>query len=576
MTSPREHPVDGLPDALPSDLASAHATILAQREMLAEREAALSEAQKEAKIRALEIERLKLQLAKARRERFGQSSERGKLLVEQLELAIEDLEETQAEEETKAEIAAPEPAKAPRRRAPRGPRKLPDNLPVERIVEPAPCVCGKCGGARLRKLGEVVSKTRECGPRRWKLIERVREKFACRDCEGVTEPPAPSHPIPRGFAGPSLLAMILVGKFGDHLPLNRQSAAFAREGIELDVSTLADWVGGCVAALDPILAELRRHVLAAERLHVDDTTVKVLAKTKTRTGRLWVYVRDDRPFGGQGPPAALYDYSPTRHGEHPRKILVAWSGVMQADAFSGYNALYAGDRKPAPVVEAACWAHGRRDFFDLAKLAKAPIAAEIVRRIDELFAIERAINGKPPDVRRAVRQERSKPLVAALEGYMREQLDRLSSKNDTAKAIRYMLTRWPSFTRFLDDGRICLSNNAAERALRCVAVGRRNWTFAGSDEGGRRAAAVYSLIETCLCRARHRQVYAARRTMPNGAGNNRLLGRAGKLLGDAGPRSIRHSSVVRAPRGRQGGGRRDGNGCAWRPRAALAWRALPP
>ena len=240
-------------------------------------------------------------------------------------------------------------------------------------------------------------------------------------------------------------------------------------------------------------------MLAAERLHVDDTTVKVLAKIKTRTGRLWVYVRDDRPFGGQGPPAALYDYSPTRHGEHPRKILAAWSGVMQADAFSGYNALYEKGRKPAPVVEAACWAHGRRDFFDFAKLTKAPIAAEIVRRIDELFAIEREINGEPAEVRRAVRQQRSKPLVAALEVYMREQIRRLSPKNDVAKAIGYMLTRWPSFTRFLDDGRICLSNNAAERALRCVAVGRRNWTFAGSDAGGQRAAAVYSLIETCMC-----------------------------------------------------------------------------
>ncbi|HYA79484.1 MAG TPA: IS66 family transposase, partial [Methylocystis sp.] len=402
--------------------------ILAQRERLAEREAALSEARNEAKVRALEIERLKLQLAKARRERFGQSSERGKLLVEQLELAIADLEETQAEEETKAEISAPETAKAPRRRPQRGPRKLPENLPVERVVEPAPCVCDKCGGARLRKLGEVVSKTLECEPRRWKIIERVREKFSCRDCEAISEPPAPSHPIPRGFAGPSLLAMILVGKFCDHLPLNRQSAAFAREGIELEVSTLADWVGGCAAALDPIIAELRGHVLAAERLHVDDTTVKVLAKMKTRTGRLWVYVRDDRPFGGQGPPAALYDYSPTRHGEYPRKVLAGWSGIMQADAFSGYNALYEKGRKPAPVVEAACWAHGRRDFFDVAKLTKAPIAIEIVRRIDELFAIERAINGKLPEVRRAVRQEQSKPLVAALETYMREQLDRLSPK----------------------------------------------------------------------------------------------------------------------------------------------------
>lgn len=475
---------------LPDDLASAHAMILAQR-------AALIAAQSEAKVGALEIERLKLLLAKARREQFGQSSERGKLLVEQLELAIEDLEETQAEEETKAEIAAPKAAAQTRQRAPRGPRKLPDNLPVERVVEPAPCACGKCGGLRLRKLGEVVSKTLECEPRRWKIVERVREKFACRDCEAITEPPAPSHPIPRGFAGPSLLAMILVGKFADHQPLNRQSAAFAREGVEIDTSTLADWVGACVVALDPIVSRLREHVLAAERLHVDDTTVPVLAKTKTRTGRLWTYVRDDRPFSGADPPAAFYDYSPSRHGEHPRRVLAAWSGVMQADAFSGYNALYAADRKPAPIVEAACWAHGRREVFDLAKLTKAPIAIEIVRRIDELFAIERDINGKPPDERRAARQDRSKPLVVALETYMHEQHERLSPKNAVAKAIRYMLVRWGSFTRFLDDGRICLSNNAAERALRGVALGRRNWTFAGSDEGGRRAAAVYSLITTC-------------------------------------------------------------------------------
>jgi transposase len=464
--------------------------ILAQRE-------ALIAAQSEAKVGALEIERLKLLLAKARREQFGQSSERGKLLVEQLELAIEDLEETQAEEETKAEVAAPETAAQTRRRAPRGPRKLPDDLPVERIVERAPCACGKCGGLRLRKLGEVVSKTLECEPRRWKIVERVREKFACRDCEAITEPPAPSHPIPRGFAGPSLLAMILVGKFADHQPLNRQSAAFAREGVEIDTSTLADWVGACVVALDPIVSRLREHVLTAERLHVDDTTVPVLAKTKTRIGRLWTYVRDDRPFGGADPPAAFYDYSPSRHGEYPRKVLTAWSGVMQADAFSGFNALYAAGRKPGPIFEAACWAHGRRDFFDLAKLTKAPIAGEIVRRIDELFAIERDINGKPPDERRAVRQKRSKPLVAALEAYLREQRERLSPKNDLAKAIHYMLVRWASFTRFLDDGRICLSNNAAERALRGVALGRRNWTFAGSDEGGRRAAAVYSLITTC-------------------------------------------------------------------------------
>lgn len=497
VTRSPKHPAAGGPDELPGDLASAQETILALRALLMEKDAALIAAQSEAKVRALEIERLKLQLAKARHEVYGQSSERAKLLVEQLELAIEDLEEAQAEEETRAEMAAPASTKAPRKRTPRGPRKLPDNLPVERIVEPAPCACGKCGGLRLRKLGEVVSKTLECEPRRWKIVERVREKFTCRDCEAITEPPAPSHAIPRGFAGPSLLAMILVGKYADHQPLHRQSAAFAREGVEIDVSTLADWVGACAAALDPIIDRLRAHVLAAERLHVDDTTVPVLARMKTRTGRLWVYERDDRPFGGHAPPAALFDYSPSRHGEYPRRALADWSGVMQADAFSGYNELYAANRKPAPVLEAACWAHGRRDFFDSARLAKSPIAHEIVRRIDELFAIERDINGKSVAERHARRRERAKPLVDALEAYMREQLQALSPKNDLAKAIRYMLVRWASFTRFLDDGKICLSNNAAERALRRVALGRRNWTFAGSDEGGRRAAAMYTLVETC-------------------------------------------------------------------------------
>ena len=483
--------------SLPDDLASAHAMILAQREMLEQRQSELMLALSEAKVRALEIERLKLLLAKARREHFGQSSERGKLLVEQLELAIEDLEETQAEEEAKAEVAAPAAEKEKRTRIPHGPRKLPDNLPVERVVEPAPCACGKCGGLRLRKLGEVVSKTLECEPRRWKFIERVREKFACRDCEAITEPPAPSHPIPRGFAGPSLLAMILVGKFLDHQPLNRQSAAYAREGVDIDPSTLADRVGACVVALAPIVSRLREHVLAAERIHADDTTVPVLAKTKTKTGRIWIYVRDDRPFGGADPPAAFFEYSASRHGEYPRRHLAGWAGVMQADAFAGFNELYDGARKPGPVIEIPCWAHARRKFFELAKLAKAPIAREAVRLIDELFAIERTINGKSPDERRAARQERSKPVVEALGIFLREKRALLSASNDTAKAINYTLNRWDQFTRFLDDGRVCLSNNAAERGLRGVAVGRRNWTFAGSDEGGRRAACVYTLIETC-------------------------------------------------------------------------------
>ena len=464
--------------------------ILAQRE-------ALMLAQSETQVGRLEIERLKLMLAKLRREQFGQSSERGKQLIEQLELAIEDLEESQAVEEAKVEAIAPEAAKEKQAHKSRGPRKLPTNLPVERRVEPQPCSCSKCGSSRLHKLGETVSKTLECEPRRWKIIEHVREKFSCRDCEAISEPPAPSHAIPRGFAGPSLLAMILVAKFLLHQPLNRQSATFAREGIEIDTSTLADRVGACVVALDPIVQALKVHVLAAERIHTDDTTLPVLAKMKTVTGRIWTYVRDDRPFGGQDPPAAFFEYSRSRAGEYPQKHLAGFTGILQADAFSGYGALYEGRRKPAPIIEAACWSHGRRNFFDLAKLNKAPIAIEAVRRIDELFEIERTINGKTPEQRVAVRQEQSKPLVTALEAWLREQRAKLSSKSETAKAINYCLIRWTAFTRFLDDGRICLSNNAAERAVRGVAVGRKNWTFAGSDAGGHRAAAILTLIETC-------------------------------------------------------------------------------
>jgi transposase len=425
-------------EPLPADLAAAHAMILAQREQL-------TLAKSEVTVGRLEIERLKLMLAKARREHFGQSSERGKQLIEQLELAIEDLEETQGAEEAKAELAAPA-AKKRSARPPRGPRKLPDNLPVERIVEPAPCACGKCGGLKLHKLGESVTKTLECDPRRWKIVEHVREKFSCRDCEAITEPPAPSHPIPRGFAGPALLAMVLVAKFLLHQPLNRQSAAFAREGVEIDSSTLGDRLGACVVALDPVIRALKAHVLRGERIHADDTTVPVLAKLKTITGRLWVYVRDDRPFGGKDPPAAFFEYSRSRAGEYPQSHLAHYVGIMQADAFAGYDALYDARRRPGPIIEAACWSHGRRKFFDLAKLAKAPIALEAVRRIDELFAIERTINGRTPKERLAVRQDLSKPLVTALEAWLREQRALVSAKSEIAKAINYSLNRWPAFT----------------------------------------------------------------------------------------------------------------------------------
>jgi len=496
-------------DSLPADLASAHAIIIATHDALLAAEARASAAESEAQHRALLIEKLKYTIAKLRHEKFGQSSERGAIL-EQLELALADMEEDAAQAETAAQMAAAKAKIAVRsfeRRKP-APRPLPEHLPRERIVYPAPAGCLCCGGT-LHKIGEDVTETLELIPRQWKVIQHVREKFSCRTCESITQPPAPSHPIARGRAGPSLLAHVLWSKYCLHLPLNRQSAAYAREGIELDVSTLADWVGACAATLMPMVHLIRAHVFAAERIHADDTTVPVQAKSKCRTGRLWTYVRDDRPFGGPAAPAAALFYSPDRGGEHPEQHLANYAGLMQADAYAGFNKLYQATRKPGPIVEAACWAHARRKFFDLARLQKAPIAIEAVERIDALFAIEREINGLLSQERLAVRHARSRPLVAALEAWLREQRRKLSSKSKTAQAIDYSLKRWPALTRFLNDGRLCMSNNAAERTLRCVALGRHNWTFAGSDEGGRRAAAIYTLIETAKLNDLDPQVWLA-------------------------------------------------------------------
>ena len=484
-------------NSLPTDLASAHALIIAQREALSAAQARVTAAESDAQYRALLIEKLKYTIRKLRHERFGQSSERGALL-DQLELQLADLEENAAQAEAAARMAAAaEKITAPsfeRRRPAR--RPLPEHLPRERIVYPAPLACPCCGGGTLRKIGEDVTETLELIPRQWKVIQHVREKFSCRACEAITQPPAPSHPIARGRAGPKLLAHILFSKYGLHLPLNRQSDTYEREGIDLDVSTLADWVGAAAATLMPLVDVIRAHVLAAERIHADDTTVPVLAKGKTRTGRLWTYVRDDRPFVGPDPPAAVFFYSRDRGGEHPEQHLASYAGLMQADAYAGFNRLYEANRKPGPIVEAACWAHARRKFFDLARINKAPIAIEAVERIDALFAIEREINGITHQQRLHVRHERSRSLVIELEGWLREQRARVSKNGEIGKAIDYSLKRWSALTRFLDDGRICMSNNAAERELRAIAVGRRNWTFAGSDEGGRRAAAIYTLIAT--------------------------------------------------------------------------------
>ena len=480
------------PAQLPGDIALLKAMLIEENRRATEAEARASDLD-------AEIENLKLQIAKLRHARFGNSSERTSVLLDQLELQLGELVERRAQETAAQEIAALKAQASgkapPRRRSNPVRRPLPDHLPRERVVLPSSLACPCCGG-RLRKLGEDVTETLERVPARWKVVQYVREKMTCRSCEAITQPPAPSHPIARGRAGPQLLAEILSGKYGAHLPLNRQSALFAREGIELDISTMADWVGAAAASLMPLRDAIEKHVHAAERLHVDDTTVPVLARNKCRTGRLWAHVRDDRPFGGEAAPAAVFYYSPTREGKYPEQQLAAYTGICQADAYSGFNGLFAAGRQPGPVIEAACWSHSRRKFFELARLRKMPVAIEAVLRIDELFAIEREINGQPRAVRLAVRRERSKPLIENFEAWLRAARKKLSSKGPLAKAIDYTFNHWKAFTCFLDDGRICLSNNAAERAVRGIAVGRRNWTFCGSDEGGRRAAVMYTLIET--------------------------------------------------------------------------------
>jgi len=480
--------VSSPPETVPDDFETLKAAFLAERAARREAEARASGAE-------AMVAHLKLLIAKLKRERFGPSSEHRRRLLDQLELQLEELEATATEDACAAEAAAAKPAVSgvTRRKPVRGP--LPAHLPRERVVIPAPAVCPCCQG-KLVKLGEDVTETLEVIPRQWKVIQTVREKFTCRSCEKIAQPPAPFHPIARGRAGAGLLAMVLYGKFGNHLPLNRQSEGFAREGIELDVSTLADWVGASAAALSPLVELIRRHVLGAARIHGDDTTVPVLAKGRTVTGRLWTYVRDDRPFGGPDPPAAVYAYSRTRDGEHPRRHLADFAGILQADAFAGFNALYDPSRKPGPITEAACWAHARRKLFVLADLAKAPLALEAVQRIDTLFDVERALKGVPEGQRLALRQQHAAPIAGELEAWMRRERARLSRHNDVAKAMEYMLKRWPAFTRFLDHGKICLTNNAAERALRGIALGRRSWLFAGSDRGGERAAAIYTMITT--------------------------------------------------------------------------------
>src|SRR5580704_10058715 len=503
--------MDAARDALPDDITALKEALIIELTKGLEVAAELAVARAKASEDVALIAHQKLRIAKLERQIYGQRSERSARLIDQLALTFEELEASATEDELAAEKAVARTTTVggfTRKRPERN--TFPDHLPRERVVIDPPTACECCGSSRLRKLGEDVTRTLETTPRQWKVIETVREKFTCRECEKISQSPAPFHVIARGWAGASLLAMIMFEKFGQHQPLNRQVERYALEGVPIALSTMADAVGSVCTALDPLLRRLEAHVMAAERLHADDTTVPVLAKGKTDTGRCWIYVRDDRPFGGAGPPAAMFYYSRDRKGEHPLAHLARYAGILQADAYDGYNQLYLAGRRPGPIREAACWVHARRPFFAMADIEEnarrkaagkkeiplSPIAIEVVRRIDVLFSIERSINRKSPEQRLAVRRAVCRSLVDDLMTYMREQAAKLSRGHDLAKAIQYMLKRWPAFTLFLDDGRVCMSNNAAERGLRGVALGRKSWLFCGSDRGGRRAADMYSLIVT--------------------------------------------------------------------------------
>ena len=502
------------PDSLPSDLAAAHAMILAERAARIEAEALANTAKAQAANAQADlsgteaqIAYLKLEIEKLRRELYGTRSERKTRLLDQMELQLEELEASASEEERAAEQASRSTLVTPHQRKRPARKPFPEHLPRERVVVPAPRTCACCGSHKLSKLGEDITETLEVIPRQWKVIQTVREKVSCRDCETITQPPAPFHATPRGFAGPNLLAMILFEKFGQHQPLNRQSERYRKEGIDLSVSTLADQVGICTGLLQPLHDLIRDHVLAADRLHGDDTTVPILAKGKTTTGRIWAYVRDDRPFGGRAPPAALYYASRDRRGEHPDGHLRDYAGILQADAYSGYSGFNDPSRPAGRITPALCWAHSRRKFFELADIAAnarrgrmataiSPIALEAVKRIDALFDIERVINGLSSEERLRVRKEKSAPVVDDLKEWLGDERSRLSRSASVTKPIDYMLKRWEHFAGFLQDGRICLTNNAAERALRGFALGRKSWLFAGSERGAERAAVMATLINT--------------------------------------------------------------------------------
>jgi transposase len=467
--------------------------------------------------KTLHIEKLKMQLAVLRRARFGRSSEKLDRDIEQLELLIGELEEEAAEDDARAVAAdpaaqdgAPHPDRARPRKQPSR-TKLPDHLPREIVTHEPACTCPGCGGTLFSRIGQDEREVLEYVPSSFKVIQHVRPKLSCRSCETIVQAPMPSLPIERGRPGPGLLAHVAVSKFCDHTPLHRQTTIYLREGVELDRATLADWMGQVVFLLTPLAEAIGRHVRAGAVLHADDTTVPVLSPGlgRTATGRLWVVVRDERPWGSDVPSGAFYRYSPDRKGIHAEALLGTCRGFLHADGYAGFDRLY----RPAPpagappLIEVACWSHVRRKFYDVHHATVSPIALEAIQRIAALFAIESSVNGRAPDRRRAVREEHARPLLDELKAFLETSLTRISGKSALAKAIRYALSRWKALVRYLADGRLEMTNNSAERAMRTPVLGRKNYLFCGSDAGGRRAACIYTITETAKMHGLNPQAY---------------------------------------------------------------------
>lgn len=480
---------------LPNDVESLTKLVIEQQAALAAAQVTLLSSQ-------LEVEKLKIELLRLKRMQFGRSSEQLEQQIAQLELTLEDLEAAAAQVPLPLPVTEKtEPAKPVR-------RALPPGLPREVVTHGSPCACPDCGGP-LRSLGEDIAEILEYVPSRFKVIQHVRPKFSCASCQSIVQAPAPSRPIARGMAGPGLLAHVLVSKYCDHLPLYRQSEIYARDGIDLDRSTLADWVGSASALLQPLVSAIGHYVLCADKVHADDTPVPVLCPGRgtTRQGRLWTYVRDDRPAGSPAPAAVWFAYSEDRKGAHPRRHLRDFRGILQADGYAGFDRLYNDADPNHPIQEAACWAHVRRKFYDIHLATQSPVAAEALARIGALYGIEEQIRGQPAEVRQQIRQARAGPLIAEIYRWFKATLTQLSTKSELSGAIRYALSRWAALTRYRDDGRIEIDNNAAERSLRAVALGRKNYLFAGSNAGGERAAAIYTLLGTAKLNGIEPQAY---------------------------------------------------------------------